>query len=378
MGYFEKFSLRSGYSMIQIPIAETEHEDTQVWKGELSGKYSVCSAYKLLQDANLGSETKEFYRKLWSLKLSPKIAVTIWRISWDFIPNLANLRYRRVATNDRCPRCCSWTENSLHIFRDCPTTIEVWQFIHLAWIMNNRSQNLWEWLTWVFKGGTDDQSRLFCYALWLIWFSRNKFVHEREKTTGRILAQNIQGHMAEYEGVRAMTNTSTMRRNHKFQEDIPRVTIFFDAGFDSRNNRSATGLVVWDLRGELLVLKTIVHNSVSSPFAAEAYACLEGVKLGIALEVQSIKLMGDSRTVIKKCRPNLNDKSVIAAIIRDIQNKKSCFQEIIFQHIHRSRNSQAHRLAKEALESGENFYLTREELNSHHVVSERRRPRNPD
>ncbi|KAG8491067.1 hypothetical protein CXB51_014224 [Gossypium anomalum] len=43
-----------------------------------------------------------------------------------------------------------------------------------------------------------------------------------------------------------------------------------------------------------------------------------------------------------------------------------------------SRNSQAHRLAKEALDSGENSYLMREKLNSHLVASERRRPRNPD
>ncbi|MBA0575828.1 hypothetical protein Golob_024874, partial [Gossypium lobatum] len=37
--------------ILRIPLAETEHEDTQVWKGELSCEFSVRSAYKLLQDA---------------------------------------------------------------------------------------------------------------------------------------------------------------------------------------------------------------------------------------------------------------------------------------------------------------------------------------
>ncbi|KAK5784566.1 hypothetical protein PVK06_039092 [Gossypium arboreum] len=141
---------------------------------------------------------------------------------------------------------------------------------------------------------------------------------------------------------------------------------------------STTGLVCRDLRGELLVLKTIIHNNVSSPFATEAYACLEGTKLRISLGVQSIKLMGDSKTIIKKCQTILTDKSVIGAIIRDIQNKKSCFQEIIFQHIHRAVNSQAHRLAKDVLDSGETSYLMGEELNRHSFASERRWPRNPD
>lgn len=61
-----------------------------------------------------------FIKKLWSLQLPSKITFTIWRISWDFIPNFVNLSIRRVVSNDRCPRCSSEVEDSLHIFRDCP------------------------------------------------------------------------------------------------------------------------------------------------------------------------------------------------------------------------------------------------------------------
>ncbi|MBA0778058.1 hypothetical protein Gotri_005982 [Gossypium trilobum] len=40
--------------------------------------------------------------------------------------------------------------------------------------------------------------------------------------------------------------------------------------------------------------------------------------------------MGDSKTVIKKCQATSTDKSIIEAIIRDIQKKKADFQELIF------------------------------------------------
>ncbi|MFQ6654135.1 hypothetical protein Gotur_025229, partial [Gossypium turneri] len=129
--------------------------------------------------------------------------------------------------------------------------------------------------------------------------------------------------------------------------------IQFDVAFDIRSFKSATGLVGWDQNGDLLVLKTVIHKKVSSSFAVEAYACLESIKLGISLRMPSIKIMGDSKTVIKKCRKNLIDKSVIGAIISDIHNKKSCFQELNFQHIHRSENSNMHKLAKRALDRGE-------------------------
>ncbi|KAG8500774.1 hypothetical protein CXB51_002800 [Gossypium anomalum] len=229
---------------------------------------------------------KEFYKKLWGLELPPKIAITIWRISWDFIPNFVNLRYRRIISNDRCPRCCSWEEDSLHIFRDCPATTEVWRLVHLPWVVNNMNQSLWEWLTWVLK--------------------------------------------REYEAVREIKRPVIMTKFFRAQEEVPRTTVYFDAAFDSSSSTSATGLVIWDLTENLLAVKSIIHNNIPSPFVAEAHACLEGLKLGISLGLQSIKIMGDSKTVIKKCQANLPDKSVLGAIINDIHNKKGVFKRLFF------------------------------------------------
>lgn len=65
------------------------------------------------------TETKIFYRKLWNLHLPKKIAITIWCISWNFIPALKNLRLRRVASDSSCPRCRNTEEDSNHAFRQC-------------------------------------------------------------------------------------------------------------------------------------------------------------------------------------------------------------------------------------------------------------------
>lgn len=63
----------------------------------------------------------------------------------------------------------------------------------------------------------------------------------------------------------------------------------------------------------------------------------------------STAIVGDSRTVIKKCQTTAPDKSIIGELIRDIQSKKVHFQEIDFQFVHRSKNGCAHNLAHEAL-----------------------------
>ncbi|MFQ6620272.1 hypothetical protein Gotur_000506 [Gossypium turneri] len=89
--------------------------------------------------------------------------------------------------------------------------------------------------------------------------------------------------MAEYEGINAVKKTEKIFKSHRIQENVPRISIKFDTALDSRTFKSGTGLVGWDMRGNLLVLKTVIHRNMPSPFAAEAYACLEGMKLGIAL-----------------------------------------------------------------------------------------------
>ncbi|MBA0640899.1 hypothetical protein Goklo_023796 [Gossypium klotzschianum] len=127
-----------------------------------------------------------------------------------------------------------------------------------------------------------------------------------------------------------------------------------------------------------MVIKIVIHINIPSPFAAEAHACFEGIKLGISLQIHSVKLIGDSKIVIKKCQEKSTDKSVIGAIIRDIQQKKSDFQELIFQYIHRSENLKAHRIAKNALEKGETVYLREEELNDQNLASVGYWSRNPD
>ncbi|KAH1031312.1 hypothetical protein J1N35_043486 [Gossypium stocksii] len=140
--------------ILQIPLAETVNEDGQVWKGEQSGEYSVCSAYKLLQDSTLDpsrnliqADGKKFYRKLWNLHLPTKITITIWRISWNYLPTMANLKSRRVVAHCRCPRCCYEVEDCHHIFRKCLASIEVWQYLDISWVTNNSSADFWEWLT---------------------------------------------------------------------------------------------------------------------------------------------------------------------------------------------------------------------------------------
>ncbi|KAA3462272.1 RNA-directed DNA polymerase [Gossypium australe] len=225
------FQADTAQKILQIPLAEEEHDDFQVWRGKHFGEFLVKSAYKLLQEANMD-------------------------------PNIS------------CPRCRNEEEDSNHVFRQCPTTTGTWQNINLSWL-----------------------------------------VHEGKLTTGRDLSNRIQCYIAEINGLEEKPLTSNDGRRQRQEERHARVAIYFDATFDGKYSRLTSGLVVWGDMGEFLASKTVLHSTISSPFMAEAHAGLQAVKLGISMGFQSVNIIGDSNTVIKKCNSAATDKSVIEAII---------------------------------------------------------------
>ncbi|KAK5846837.1 hypothetical protein PVK06_003136 [Gossypium arboreum] len=167
--------------------------------------------------------------------------------------------------------------------------------------------------------------------------------------------------MAEYKGIKVKTTLSHTVQNQRNVEDLLIVKIQFDATFNNRKFIPVSGLVVRGLMNEVLALKSIIHRNVASPFAAEAFAWLEAIKLDIEMGLQEIQIMGDSLTVIKKYHSTATDYSIIGTIIRDIQCKKPYFQKIEFKHIQKTKNTKAHNTTEEALQNSERNYLENEE-----------------
>ncbi|MBA0739572.1 hypothetical protein Gogos_012833, partial [Gossypium gossypioides] len=72
------------------------------------------------------------------------------------------------------------------------------------------------------------------------------------------------------------------------------VRINFDAAFSQRHFRSTLRLVARNDRGKVLVSKSVLENRIASPFAAEACACSQAVRLGIGMGVDEVEIEGDA------------------------------------------------------------------------------------
>ncbi|XP_052885232.1 uncharacterized protein LOC128293765 [Gossypium arboreum] len=138
-------------------------------------------------------------------------------------------------------------------------------------------------------------------------------------------------------------------------EQRANVEIYFDAAYDQQTSKSTSSLVCKGSGGRILASKSAFHSNVVSPFAAEAHAGLQAVRLRKQMGFTILHIISDSKTVLKKCQSFYRDSSIIRAFISYIQEIKSHFQEIQFQFIPRTENTCVDLIAKEALNKGEDF-----------------------
>ncbi|MFQ6620525.1 hypothetical protein Gotur_000786, partial [Gossypium turneri] len=57
--------------------------------------------------------------------------------------------------------------------------------------------------------------------------------------------------------------------------------------------RLRSGIVSRNKRGRVIASRATIHENVDSTFAAEAHACLEAVRMGLAMKERRIYIEGD-------------------------------------------------------------------------------------
>ena len=71
----DMFDTREASIILSVPL-NTEVEDTWFWRKEKLGNYSVKSAYLIMEENRNDNSTNAnsgFWRKLWNLKIPPKV-----------------------------------------------------------------------------------------------------------------------------------------------------------------------------------------------------------------------------------------------------------------------------------------------------------------
>ncbi|MBA0753295.1 hypothetical protein Gogos_005641, partial [Gossypium gossypioides] len=222
-------------------------------------EFSVRSAYKLLENSGynprayaLQIDYRNFYKKLLLQNLPTKIKITIWRISWNYLPTLVNMQHRKLVNNTICPRCGRGAETSDHLFRECLVSVEAWTTLSFLNILIAINMDFIQWLTWVF----------YHYPLTTVDYS--------------VVRNGTFGEIKMLECMRRKLAPEIRKWSHP-PSDI--VKINFDGAYDGRHHQSASGIVARNASETGLLSCSEIYQEVAFAFAAEALACRRAVQI---------------------------------------------------------------------------------------------------
>lgn len=117
------FNNRDQHCIKKITLTDDTSEDRLYWGKEISGEYSVKSAYKMLQLQGGRWQTADndsLWRTMWQIKAPPKVLNTIWRALAQCLPTLTALHEKHVPVIITCPVCNGEEESTLHALVTCP------------------------------------------------------------------------------------------------------------------------------------------------------------------------------------------------------------------------------------------------------------------
>jgi ribonuclease HI len=131
------------------------------------------------------------------------------------------------------------------------------------------------------------------------------------------------------------------------------IEINVDGAFIQETGREAVGVIIRNSRGHHLLSAWKLVKHCRDAEEAEAWACLEGIRLALRWPDKQIIMEADCASVIGKLQTGCEDKSVIAPIIRDILKETCLLLGVTFKKIRREQNKVAHSLAHLAIRSNE-------------------------
>uniref|UniRef100_A0A803NL91 Reverse transcriptase zinc-binding domain-containing protein n=1 Tax=Cannabis sativa TaxID=3483 RepID=A0A803NL91_CANSA len=184
---FESQHLIKKGAAVRIGCGDTVQVLKNPW---LPSHYSVKSVYKSLQEDNGERHTNEssgFWRKIWNLKVPPKVKNLLWRVAAGCLPTKSHLQTKHVQVNELCPFCNAERETISHVLITCSYSKDCWNRLGIG-VPTLVSGTFSSWLDEIFSRFVDGERMLISMVAWALWKCRNDLVWDnKNKSTGEVV-----------------------------------------------------------------------------------------------------------------------------------------------------------------------------------------------
>ncbi|GMJ12059.1 hypothetical protein like AT3G09510 [Hibiscus trionum] len=312
------------------------------------------------------------------MKVPAKVKIHMWRVANNYLPTRSNLRVRRLEVDDNCPICQHSEEKIDHLLRDCMFSTQLFAAFSIN-LQNYPVDGRWlEWLASWFTTLNVKQKVLSMISYWAIWYMRNRIVHENATASIPEACAFVAAKLREFEENEPDQTLPSVTSKVKWEAPTEGVVkVNFDAAYDQASKVSFSAVVCRDNEGFILAAGIVQHQNVADAFTAEAWACLQAVRMASEVGFINIIVEGDSLTVLKKVRSHFLDNSIISPIIHDIKEAAKTIASISFGFVKREGNLVAHLLAREGRQVQCPQFWIEEAPQSIMEAAEKERPQSP-
>ena len=172
----------------QLPLPNSNANDSVLWKACTNGVFTVKSAYQLAcskrstgvtGSSSTMTQYRKFWKMLWKIKVPNKIKIHLWRACMNALPTALALHRRRVLKDSLCPICGGEIETPTHALWTCQYVGSVWALVpgRLS-KLPAMEVDFFLLSSKIFQTMSREVVELWAVTAWAIWYARNKFVHE--------------------------------------------------------------------------------------------------------------------------------------------------------------------------------------------------------
>ncbi|XP_030487389.1 uncharacterized protein LOC115704315 [Cannabis sativa] len=322
----DMFNVRDANLILGIPLSFSATNDHWAWVGEKSGHYSVKSAYNLLQNqknSRSGENNSGFWRKLWHLKIPPKVKNFMWRaVSNVFLPVFSSSL-----------RGC-WQKADIVTHANFVGTIE-------------------HFLYDVFHGFDEDISCRVVMLCWSIWKARNSLVWDKKASSPSHVvssAWTTLDHWLNAQDKTSLLSSSLIGDGNNFEHwtkpAYNTIKINVDGAIFEKDNAYGFGIVACDSEGRIIDFVAKYYHGSYSPEAVEALGVKEALSWLKDKGWNMVEVETDSLLTVQAVSSNQQMSSVFGLIAHDCKILLSSLPNVSFCFVRRSVNKIVHFVAR--------------------------------
>lgn len=353
----ELFDERDITQIISTPLVGRNQEDVRIWHFSENGFYTVKSGYKIAMDLSINADVQEHegWKKLWALKLPPKVKIFLWRLGRNCLPVRDNLQKKRISVPLVCGLCNNGMENNWHLFISCRFAQDCWHESKLYDMIESSSLNaesfteLFFMLLSKLKGF--EQTK-FGMILWNIWRQRNDKVwtdtHKDPSTSVRLAMEFLCDWLRAKQISQEIASADSLDSGYSDWYRPPRsfVKCNVDAAFFISEQKIGIGCILRDENGMFLRCRTCIIVGMVSVKEGEAMGLREALSWVQSLGLKKVCFEMDAKVVVDAIKSSGADVSEFGSIVQHCKDLIRYEHEFSISFIRRQANECAHALAK--------------------------------